>query len=107
LVVELKSRIEVIKQGGGERAVNKHLSRDKLLPRDRIDRLLDPGSPFLEFSPLAAYDLYDDNVPAAGVITGIGRIAGQECAIVANGNTHMNTNEVTPLSGSFWMRIST
>jgi 3-methylcrotonyl-CoA carboxylase beta subunit len=78
----------VIKQGGGEKSVAKHLARDKLLPRDRIDRLIDPGSPFLEFSALAAYDLYDgQDVPAAGVITGIGRINGQECAIVANGKS--------------------
>jgi 3-methylcrotonyl-CoA carboxylase beta subunit len=88
LKATLNERLAVIRQGGGEKAVNKHLARNKLLARDRIDRLVDPGSPFLELSPLAAYELYGkDNVPAAGVITGIGRIQGQECAIVANDAT--------------------
>ena len=65
-----------------------HQSRGKLLPRDRIQRLIDPGSPFLELSQLAAYDLYgDENVPAAGILTGIGRVNGTECVIVANDAT--------------------
>ena len=63
--------------GGGERAIQRHVSRNKMLPRSRIDTLLDPGSPFLELSQLAAYNLYDnEEVPAAGIITGIGRISG-------------------------------
>jgi 3-methylcrotonyl-CoA carboxylase beta subunit len=62
--------------GGGEEARKRHLARKKLLPRDRIARLLDPGSPFLEFSQLAGYQLYPDEVPAGGIITGIGRVQG-------------------------------
>ena len=69
------------------RARAKHLARGKLLPRDRIRCLLDPGAPFLELSQLAAYGVYDDEVPAAGIITGIGRVAGRECVIVANDAT--------------------
>ena len=73
--------------GGGEAARAKHTARGKLLPRERIRQLLDAGSPFLELSQLAAYRVYEDVVPAAGVITGIGRVAGQECVIVANDAT--------------------
>ncbi|XP_013999034.1 methylcrotonoyl-CoA carboxylase beta chain, mitochondrial isoform X2 [Salmo salar] len=88
LVDELKGRSEKIKLGGGERARNLHISRGKLLPRERIDRLLDPGSPFLEFSQFAAYELYGkEEVPAGGIITGIGRVSGVECVIVANDAT--------------------
>ena len=76
-----------IKQGGGPDARKKHLDRGKLLPRDRIQRVVDPGSPFLEFSALAAHKVYDDHIPAAGIITGIGRIAGRECVIVCNDAT--------------------
>ena len=87
LVDDLRAKLEKIAQGGGERAREKHLARGKLLPRDRVHMLLDPGSPFLELSQLAGYRVYDDAVPAAGVITGIGRIQGQECVIVANDAT--------------------
>ena len=74
--------------GGGIEARKRHLGREKLLPRDRVDRLLDPGSPFLELSQLAGYNLYgNDEVPAGGVITGIGRVSGTECVIVANDPT--------------------
>ena len=73
--------------GGSERSRQKHLDRGKLLPRERIRALLDPGSPFLELSPLAAHGLYDDQAPAAGVITGIGRVQGMEVVIVANDAT--------------------
>ena len=73
--------------GGPERMREKHLSRGKLLPRQRVERLLDPGTPFLEFSSLAAYGLYDDQAPAAGIITGIGRVSGRECVIVCNDAT--------------------
>ena len=88
LVDDLNAQVERIKQGGGERYQERHVARGKLLPRDRIDALIDPGSPFLEFSQLAAYDMYGkDNVPAAGIITGIGRVNGQECVIVTNDAT--------------------
>ncbi len=86
-VDDLKSVIETIKQGGGEKAAARHQSRGKLLPRDRINALLDPGSPFLEIGQLAAHDVYDDYVPCAGVVAGIGRVNGQECMIVANDAT--------------------
>uniref|UniRef100_A0A668SVD9 Methylcrotonoyl-CoA carboxylase beta chain, mitochondrial n=1 Tax=Oreochromis aureus TaxID=47969 RepID=A0A668SVD9_OREAU len=88
LVDELKSRTEKIRLGGGEKARRLHTSRGKLLPRERIDRLLDPGSPFLEFSQFAGYELYGkEEVPAGGIITGIGRVSGVECIIVANDAT--------------------
>jgi 3-methylcrotonyl-CoA carboxylase beta subunit len=86
-VDDLYEKLEVIKQGGGEKSRERHLSRGKLLPRDRVDALLDEGSPFLELSQFAAYNVYKDNVPAAGIITGIGRVGGQECIIVANDAT--------------------
>uniref|UniRef100_A0A8C3A027 methylcrotonoyl-CoA carboxylase n=1 Tax=Cyclopterus lumpus TaxID=8103 RepID=A0A8C3A027_CYCLU len=88
IVEELKSRTEKVKLGGGEKARRLHTSRGKLLPRERIDRLLDPGSPFLEFSQFAAYELYGkEEVPAGGILTGIGRVSGVECVIVANDAT--------------------
>ncbi|KAI5088334.1 methylcrotonoyl-CoA carboxylase beta chain, mitochondrial, partial [Silurus meridionalis] len=88
LVKQLKDRAEKIKLGGGEKARNLHTSRGKLLPRERIDKLLDPGSPFLELSQFAAYELYsNEEVPAGGIITGIGRVSGVECVIVANDAT--------------------
>jgi 3-methylcrotonyl-CoA carboxylase beta subunit len=86
LVQDLKSKVEVFRKGGGQEARLRHLSRKKLLPRDRIDSLLDPGSPFLELSQFAGYQLYPDNVPCGGIITGIGRVSGVECMIVANGS---------------------
>jgi 3-methylcrotonyl-CoA carboxylase beta subunit len=87
LVADLRSKVEVIKQGGGDAAREKHLSRGKLLPRERVRRLLDVGSPFLELSQLAAWEMYGNQVPAAGIITGIGRISGRECVVVANDAT--------------------
>ena len=87
LVDELKSRLAVAALGGSEKSRERHVSRGKLLPRDRVDTLLDPGSPFLEISPLAANGLYDDESPGAGVIAGIGRVSGRECVIVANDAT--------------------
>ncbi len=87
LVADLRAKVEVIKQGGGDAAREKHLSRGKLLPRERVRRLLDVGSPFLELSQLAAWGMYGNQVPAAGIITGIGRIAGRECVVVANDAT--------------------
>ncbi|MEJ7689696.1 MAG: carboxyl transferase domain-containing protein [Nocardioidaceae bacterium] len=87
LVVELRERLAVVRQGGSEAARAKHIGRGKLLVRERVDRLLDPGSPFLELSPLAAYGMYDDAVPSAGLVTGVGRISGRECVVVANDAT--------------------
>ncbi|XP_048450879.1 methylcrotonoyl-CoA carboxylase beta chain, mitochondrial isoform X1 [Rhincodon typus] len=88
LVTELNERAEKIRLGGGDKARQRHTSRGKLLPRERIDRLLDPGSPFLEFSQFAGYQLYgEEEVPAGGIITGVGRVSGVECLIVANDAT--------------------
>ncbi|MDH5354525.1 MAG: methylcrotonoyl-CoA carboxylase [Gammaproteobacteria bacterium] len=88
LVDDLRSQVATISLGGGERSREKHLSRGKLLPRDRIETLLDEGSPFLEIGQFAGYQMYgDDNIAAGGLITGIGRVNGQECMIVANDAT--------------------
>ncbi|OYX87789.1 MAG: methylcrotonoyl-CoA carboxylase, partial [Azorhizobium sp. 35-67-5] len=86
-VADLRGHVERIAEGGGAVARERHLKRGKLLPRDRIRTLLDTGSPFLELSQLAAFGMYDDDVPAAGLITGIGRVSGRECMIVANDAT--------------------
>ncbi|MEH6549375.1 MAG: carboxyl transferase domain-containing protein [Pseudomonadales bacterium] len=87
-VDDLHAKLEDIKKGGGEKSCARHVSRGKLLPRDRVAGLLDPGSPFLEFSQMAGYEMYGkDIVNAGGVITGIGRVSGQECIIVANDAT--------------------
>jgi len=74
LVSDLREKVAKIAQGGSERAREKHLGRGKLLPRERVERLLDPGTPFLELSQMAAYGMYEDQVPSAGLITGIGRV---------------------------------
>ena len=87
LVADLGAKIAKIKEGGEPSARERHQARGKMLARDRIRALLDPGSPFLELSQLAAYNVYDEDVPAAGVITGIGRINGAECVVVANDAT--------------------
>ncbi|MGB9182649.1 MAG: carboxyl transferase domain-containing protein [Solirubrobacteraceae bacterium] len=87
LVEDLRVQLERVAGGGGERSRERHVSRGKLLPRDRVDRLLDPGAPFLELSPLAAHGLYDGEAPGAGIITGVGRVSGRECVIVANDAT--------------------
>jgi 3-methylcrotonyl-CoA carboxylase beta subunit len=87
LVEDLAAQVAKIRQGGGKKYQQRHESRGKLLVRDRIDALIDPGSPFLELSQLAAHGVYDEPVAAAGIITGIGRVAGQECVIVANDAT--------------------
>ncbi len=86
-VADLRAKISDIAQGGDESARTKHTARGKLLPRARVEALLDPGSPFLEFSQLAAHKVYKDNIPAAGLITGIGRVSGRECVILANDAT--------------------
>ena len=87
LAAELRDKLEVAARGGSDRARDRHVSRGKLLPRDRVEVLTDPGSPFLELSPLAADGMYDGDAPAAGIITGVGRIEGRECVIVANDAT--------------------
>ncbi|AKM30882.1 methylcrotonoyl-CoA carboxylase [Pandoraea faecigallinarum] len=87
VVDELRARIAQLAGGGGEAARKKHVGRGKLLPRDRVQQLLDPGSPFLELSQLAATGMYHDDAPGAGIITGIGRVSGQECVIVCNDAT--------------------
>ncbi|MEV0845595.1 carboxyl transferase domain-containing protein [Streptomyces sp. NPDC049954] len=87
LVAELRDRLARARLGGGERARERHVARGKLLPRDRVDGLLDPGSPFLELAPLAAEDLYGGAAPAAGVVAGIGRVSGRVCVVVANDAT--------------------
>jgi 3-methylcrotonyl-CoA carboxylase beta subunit len=86
-VDDLRRQLAQVQQGGGVSAQQRHTSRGKLLPRERINRLLDIGSPFLEIGQLAAWQVYDDNVPAAGLIAGIGRIEGVECMIIANDAT--------------------
>ncbi|WP_308221806.1 carboxyl transferase domain-containing protein [Gordonia sp. C13] len=83
----LHQRLTTVAAGGGAKARERHVSRGKLLPRDRVDGLLDVGSPFIEVAPLAAFGMYDDKAPAAGVIAGVGRVAGRECMIVANDAT--------------------
>ena len=88
LVDDLRDKVSDISRGGGERSREKHLGRGKLLPRDRVHRLLDPGTPFLEIGQFAGYEMYgDDRVAAGGLIAGIGRVEGQECMIVANDAT--------------------
>jgi len=87
LVDDLRDKVSHVKLGGGERARDKHLARGKLLPRERVRKLLDPGSPFLEFSQLAAWEMYDGTIASGGVITGIGRVSGRECVIICNDAT--------------------
>ncbi|MEO6956086.1 MAG: carboxyl transferase domain-containing protein, partial [Antricoccus sp.] len=86
LAEQLRGRVAAA-DGGSQASKDRHASRGKLLPRDRVDTLLDPGSPFLELSALAAYEMYDNDAPGAGLITGIGRVSGRECVIVANDAT--------------------
>jgi 3-methylcrotonyl-CoA carboxylase beta subunit len=87
LVADLKFETAKVAAGASDAAREKHLARGKLLPRDRVDTLLDPGTPFLEIAPLAAFGLYEGGAPSAGIITGIGRVSGTECMIVANDAT--------------------
>ena len=87
LVADLHAQVAKVEEGGGEAARAKHTARGKLLPRERVSRLLDPGTPFLEVGQLAAHGMYGGEAPSAGVITGVGRIAGVECMVVANDAT--------------------
>jgi 3-methylcrotonyl-CoA carboxylase beta subunit len=87
LVADLRAKLAAVELGGGETARARHVARGKLLPRQRVETLLDPGTPFLELSPLAAHGLYHGEAPGAGIITGIGRVAGRECLVVCNDPT--------------------
>jgi 3-methylcrotonyl-CoA carboxylase beta subunit len=102
LVADLRNTAERLRLGGGQTARERHLSRGKLLPRDRIRALIDPVSPFLEIGQLAAHGMYGGEVPSAGIITGIGRVSGRECMIVANDATvkgrHVFPDESTEAS---------
>ncbi|MCI0496904.1 MAG: methylcrotonoyl-CoA carboxylase [Thermoplasmata archaeon] len=87
LVEDLRQKVEWAKKGGGDENIRLHKERNKMLARERIDALLDPGSPFLELTPLAAYDMYDNAAPAAGIVTGIGTVHGREVMVIANDAT--------------------
>ena len=87
LVGSLRELVSRVQKGGGERSQKRHVDRGKLLPHDRINTLLDPGSPFLEFSQLAAHDMYENEAPSAGILTGIGRVSGCEVVIICNDAT--------------------
>lgn len=87
MVEDLKKKLEIVRQGGGKEAREKHLKRGKLLVRDRIEALIDPDSPFLELSPLAAWGMYNNDAPCAGIVTGIGTVHGKEVMIIANDAT--------------------
>ncbi|HEY5640504.1 MAG TPA: carboxyl transferase domain-containing protein, partial [Dehalococcoidia bacterium] len=86
-VEALQRALDRIRQGGGKEMVDRHRERGKLTARERLDGLLDPGTPFLEVSPLAAWEMYGDDAPSAGIVTGVGRVAGREVMIVANDAT--------------------
>ncbi|MBI4506705.1 MAG: methylcrotonoyl-CoA carboxylase, partial [Chloroflexi bacterium] len=87
LVAQLRERIALVQRGGGAAAIKRHKARGKLLARERVERVLDPGTPFLELSPLAAWGMYDGEAPAAGIITGVGVVCAREVVIVANDAT--------------------
>jgi 3-methylcrotonyl-CoA carboxylase beta subunit len=87
LLADLEERLERARAGGGEKSRERHRSRGKLLPRDRVERLCDPGAPFLELSPLAAEELYDGGAPSAGIVTGVGVVHGRRCVVIANDAT--------------------
>src|SRR5207342_68931 len=87
LVAELRERTALVAAGGGEKAVERHRSRGKLTARERVDRLVDPGTAFLELNALAAWELYDGDAPSAGIVTGIGVVEGRQCVVVANDAT--------------------
>jgi len=87
VVADLQAQLDLVELGGGEKARKKHTDRGKMLPRDRIRQLIDPGTPFLELSPMAAHDMYGGKSPSAGIITGVGRVSGQEVVIIANDAT--------------------
>ena len=86
-VLELRKLVEQVKNGGGEKSQSRHIARGKLLPHERINTLIDPDTPFLEFSQIAAHNMYDNEAPSAGILTGIGRVSGQEVVIICNDAT--------------------
>ena len=86
-IESIQAKLAEVHAGGGQQAVERHKKRGKLLPRERIARILDPGTPFLELSPLAANGLYEDSAPSAGIVTGVGLVHGRECMFVANDAT--------------------
>uniref|UniRef100_UPI00359FA2C2 carboxyl transferase domain-containing protein n=1 Tax=Delftia acidovorans TaxID=80866 RepID=UPI00359FA2C2 len=87
VVEDLQAQVAKVAEGGGEAARAKHVARGKLLPRERVAMLLDPGTPFLEIAPLAALNMYRNDAPGAGLIAGIGRVSGVDCMIVCNNAT--------------------
>ena len=87
LVADLRARVALAALGGNAKSRERHVARGKLLPRDRIENLVDPGAPFLELSQLAAHGMYEEDIHGAGILTGIGRVSGQECVIVCNDAT--------------------
>ena len=87
LVDDLKEKIAFAQKGGGDEKIKLHKSRNKMLARERIDALLDPDTPFMEFNPLAAFEMYNNKAPCAGIVTGIGIIHGREVVIIANDAT--------------------
>src|SRR5687768_17423715 len=87
LLADLRARLDQVRRGGGDRALQRHREQGKLPVRERIEALIDPGSPFLELSPLAAWEMYDGDAPGAGLVSGIGRVAGREVLVVANDAT--------------------
>src|SRR5204862_7874855 len=87
LVLDLREKVAIVTRGGDQAARDKHLARGKMLPRERVSKLLDPGSPFLEVGQLAAWGMYGGDVPSASMVAGIGRVSGRECVIVANDAT--------------------
>ncbi|HAD08148.1 MAG TPA: methylcrotonoyl-CoA carboxylase, partial [Porticoccaceae bacterium] len=105
-VDDLNAKLEQISLGGNEKSRQRHVARGKLLPRDRLKYLLDPGSPFLELSQFAAWECYDDYVPAASMITGIGRVSGQECMIIINDAT-VKGGTYYPLTATKQVRAQT
>jgi len=103
LVDELRSRVGGAALGGPEASRARHVARGKLLPRERVERLLDPGAPFLEIGQLAAFGLYDGEAPGAGVICGVGRVSGREVVIVCNDPT-VKGGAYFPLTGKKHLR---
>ena len=95
LAADLRALVARIAIGGDEKSRDRHVQRGKLLVRDRVDRLLDPGSPFLEVGQLAAHSVYDEEVPSAGLVTGIGRIEGTLCMVVANDGLCYNRSQIS------------
>src|SRR5690606_10581152 len=87
LAKDLRAKVAETAKGGSEKSRERHISRGKLLPRERVEKLIDPGTPLMELSQLAANGLYDDGAPGAGIITAIGRVSGRQCMIVANDPT--------------------